>query len=762
MPDNRFDNCDTEPINLIGSIQPHGCLIVVDEASLRTVFASQNTEAYLGVRHDDLLGRSLKQIIGESNCLALFRLPLDPLTPDLLRPWFVDVQAKDGTSRSLECLPHRRGGQLILEFVRRESEPATVWEEEVLRQRIISDLIKPNVLEELAHISAEIIRSVTGFDRVMIYRFADDKHGEVIAESTVRDDSFLGLHYPASDIPDPARRHFVLNVMRSIPDIGATPVPIVGETGTVPDASAGEPLDLTYSKLRAVAPVHVEYLNNMGVGASLSISLITNQELWGLIACHHYGKRHVRWSRLRFVELLGGTISALLQSIENTNQLRQSINAEKVAFTIEQTGRADGGLSDVVADHAGDLMDLLHAQGMVLTLGGRTTEYGTVPVPECDFANLRKAAVEGIATTSQLSAMIEMTEPQQAVAAGAAFLELSDDGADFLVFLREHFEETIKWAGKPEKIERTSKDGTVRLSPRGSFALWREERRGKSKPFDALDHEALRIVRRALFALNSLARERDAVAAQKRTEAEKARLRHALLDAARTSSMGELASAIAHELNQPLAAVSNYINACRQELRNCDVVLPENAAALFEDAVAESARAGDLVRRLRDFIARGDLVADHIDLNETIRHGIDLARDGHASADFELRFRLQPDLPKVWADPVQIAQVVLNLAKNSIAAMEGMPVRVLTVTSRGCNGYLEVSVSDTGRGVPVALKKTMFEPFHASTTSGMGIGLSLCRSIIEAHSGRIEARPASQGAELAFTLPTSGVGASDG
>ena len=190
-----------------------------------------------------------------------------------------------------------------------------------------------------------MIRDVTGFDRVMIYKFAEDKHDEVIAESTNRPDSFLGLHYPASDIPDPARRHFTLNVIRTIPDINGARIPIVSRSGEVASETSSRPLDLTYSKLRAVAQVHVEYLNNMGVGASLSISLVTNNELWGLVACHHYGRRLVSSSRLRFAELLASTTSALLQSIENTNQLKKCITAEKTAFQIEQHARSGAALS---------------------------------------------------------------------------------------------------------------------------------------------------------------------------------------------------------------------------------------------------------------------------------------------------------------------------------------------------------------------------------------------------------------------------------
>ena len=127
------------------------------------------------------------------------------------------------------------------------------------------------VVEDLADIAAGFVREVTGFDRVMVYRFAEDKHGQVIAESTSRPDSFMDMHYPSSDIPEPARRHFMLNLIRSISDINAEPVPVLAQGGDVAGPNSDNPLDLTYSKLRGVAPVHVEYLSNMGVGASMSI-----------------------------------------------------------------------------------------------------------------------------------------------------------------------------------------------------------------------------------------------------------------------------------------------------------------------------------------------------------------------------------------------------------------------------------------------------------------------------------------------------------
>ncbi len=749
----NLETCDREPIHLIGEVQPHGALIAVDENSLVVEYVSDNSAAFIGYGPDAVIGQQLASLIGSENAGQLADFPLEPSTPELLKPWFITFDGPDETSINAECMAHRNKGFIILEFLQPENAPAPVWEDELLRQGIISELIKPGALKELAEASAGFIRDVTGFDRVMIYKFAEDKHGEVIAESTNRPDSFLGLHYPASDIPDPARRHFTLNVMRSIPDINGKRIPIYGRTGDIANAESAQPLDLTYSKLRAVAPVHVEYLNNMGVGASLSISLITNNELWGLVACHHYDKRVVSSSRLRFAELLGGTTSALLQSIENTSQLRKSIQAEKTAFHIEQQVRSGRALLELVEDQAATMMELIDAQGLLLVLGDDRVQIGQVPQGPLDMTGLRKLLADGIATTQSLSSVIEMDRDQMALAAGAALLDLSDDGRDYLILFRSNFHQTIRWAGKPEKIETTGEDGITRLSPRGSFALWQEERRDQSQPFDATDRDALRILRRALFALNSVERERIALEAQKAAEGEEIRLRHALLDAARANSLGELASAIAHELNQPLSAIANYVSACRQEFRNANVALPKNAANLMDEAVTETVRAGDLVRRVRDFISRGDLNADYIDLNSAIRQGVELALVSCRLPRLEVNLLLDDDIPSILADPVQIGQVILNLARNSFSAMEGSDIQKLTVEVSMDTDYVQVTVADTGPGIPADVQKYIFEPFHASTTKGMGIGLSLCRSIVEAHAGRIWAQPSTTGAALAFQLP---------
>lgn len=749
-----LETCDNEQIHLIGAVQPHGALIAVSETTLTIDFASVNTHEHIGVGHQDLLGQSLSSLVGDEIAAALCDLPTDRRTPELLRPWFIDVFARDGAAKAVECLPHRNGGHIILEFFSAEPSHAPFWEEEVLRQRIIAELVKPDVLLELADACARIIRDITGFDRVMIYRFAEDKHGEVIAESTNRPDSFLGLHYPASDIPNPARRHFTLNVMRSIPDINGEHIPIVSRAGAGVDETAEQPLDLTFSKLRAVAKVHVEYLNNMGVGGSLSISLITNNQLWGLVACHHYGTRLVSSSRLRFAELLGATTSALLQSIENTSQLQRSIAAEKAAYLIEQEARHGAALTDLVVAHADRMMGLFDAHGMIFVRQDEVITAGAAPARRLDFGDMLAQLDDGVTTTANLASILDLSGAEVDVAAGAALMDLSEDGRDYLVFLRNEFEQTISWAGKPSKVTSETDDGVVRLSPRGSFALWREERRGQSRPFDALDRDALRILRRALFALNSIESEQAALEAQKKAEEEERRLRHSLLEATRASSMGELASAISHELNQPLSAVANYVNACRQELLNAGLDVPAVVQSHIEKAVTETIRASDLVKRVRNFISQGDLKTELMDLNEAVKRGVDLARVGREDdRDLEVTLNLDPELPMILADKVQLAQVVLNLVRNSLTAMSGQETQRLTVDVTHAAQVVQVAVRDNGPGIAPEHRETLFEPFHASTTQGMGIGLSLCRSILEAHSGKVWLDEADDGAVLMFQLP---------
>lgn len=738
-----LSSCDREPIHLIGAIQPHGALIASQSGLIRQV--SQNCGALLGKRADRLIGTPLCDLLAPGTLADLSGgEETDPALPDPIR---LGLRSPRG-GRGVDCLCHRSRDWLVLELLEPCDEPGGSGEEASFRHRIIAELVRHRTLPDLARAAATVIREVTGFDRVMVYRFDDDQHGEVIAEDTDLPDSYLGLHYPASDIPEPARRHFLLNAVRAIPNATAAPVPLVAAQG------AG-PADLTRSLLRAVAPVHLEYMRNMGVRASLSLSLIIEGRLWGLIACHHRAPRALPLGRLQLAGLLGATISALVEGVEARARLRRQMAAEKLAMRMEQAGQGGAPLAKVVQAHGAAIMRLTGTQGLLLRQAGRSLALGTVPEPPLDWVSWRGALHDGIALTDRLSAVLPMDTTQRQVAAGAASLDLSEDGRDCLVLLREPWEHTIRWGGRPDKVDLRDGDGAMRIGPRRSFEVWREERVGRSRSFGPGDREALRIMRRALVAVASARREQEAVLARRLAEAHEHRLRLELTHSARQGAMRELAGALAHELAQPLAAVGNYVGAIREHLRR-QGNLQAPVEALADGATGEVARAADLVRRLRDFVVAGALEPEPTDLNAVIAQSVELALlagDGPRPA---VSLRLANDMPDVFADPVQIGQVVLNLVRNAVQAMRAAPVRELIVQTR-CEGrQAVVTVSDTGPGIDPELRGALFEPKRGGLGDGMGIGLSLCRSIVEAHGGTMSETAPPAGAEFVLTLPIDG------
>ena len=282
--------CDREPIHIPGAVQPHGVLLAVDDDGVITT-VSANSADLLGPEPDEVLGRSLGDVLGEEVAYLAAVTPSTARDQDLFtarlpadRPGLTGRLA----GRRVDVRTHTNDGRLIVEL--EDLDPGAVAGMSLrAARRAIGRLATCVGVDDLAAQLAREIQGLLGFDRVMVYRFDEEWNGEVIAEERRPDlNPFLGLHYPATDIPAQARRLYTVNWTRLIPDIGYRPVPLV----PVVEPGRGAPLDLSFSSLRSVSPIHIEYLGNMGVTASMSVSIVVEEKLWGLVACHHYSRPH--------------------------------------------------------------------------------------------------------------------------------------------------------------------------------------------------------------------------------------------------------------------------------------------------------------------------------------------------------------------------------------------------------------------------------------------------------------------------------------
>ena len=279
-------NCDREPIHIPGKIQSHGFLIVIDSGNFIR-FYSENIKDYIPEIPQDLLGKhinSIEPLIGKNE-------PHDFINQlikfgknngfEQTNPFNTDIQGKP-----FHLIISTSADYYMLEFEPAKSDSHSDIQKMIGRS--ISEMLADKNLQSLLNNSALQVKTVIGYDRVMIYRFAEDGHGEVVAESKNPElQSWMGLHYPASDIPKQARELYKRNLTRLIANVHTEP------TGVLTAADNVLPLDMTNSQLRAVSPVHIQYLKNMGVDSSFSISLMYKQELWGLIACHNYTPRYI-------------------------------------------------------------------------------------------------------------------------------------------------------------------------------------------------------------------------------------------------------------------------------------------------------------------------------------------------------------------------------------------------------------------------------------------------------------------------------------
>ncbi|GAA4747563.1 hypothetical protein GCM10023350_35550 [Nocardioides endophyticus] len=484
--------CDREPIHIPGAIQPHGVLLALDEHS-QAVMVSANVDGMLGVAAEDAIGRTLGELVG----------------PDLATAVAGGAETAVLGKVEVEIRQHRSGDRLIVEI-----EPVSTTGQTRLTYRSTRGAMArlaqaPSVGDLAAQLAAEV-RALLGFDRVMVYRFDEEWNGEVIAEERREDlNSFLGLHYPATDIPAQARRLYTVNWTRLIADIEYVPVPL----HPVLDPGTAAPLDLSHATLRSVSPIHIEYLSHMGVTASMSISLVVDGQLWGLVACHHYSGPHRPSHDARSAaEFLGQVASQLAGDRERADSRERTLAAQTVLgrMVARTSSRPESPLVTVMDDP--ELLSLVHATGAVLSYNGELTVRGDVDLDPDQLRAISSALEDGSNYATATDRIAELVPELGDVSSIAGVLRVGSASDRWLLWFRPEQERVVDWGGDPTNKELAAAEGPhVRLSPRRSFDKWRQVVRGRSTPWAPWKLEVADALGKHLIGL-LLSRSRDQIA----------------------------------------------------------------------------------------------------------------------------------------------------------------------------------------------------------------------------------------------------------
>ncbi|MFD1704278.1 HWE histidine kinase domain-containing protein [Methylopila henanensis] len=481
-------NCDREPIHTPGSIQPHGCMIVCNPSASRVLRHSANAPEMLGAS-GDLNGRELADVIGAA--AAHFVRNALTLASDASRPALAFAVEVGG--RMFDMAVHAHAASAIIEF-----EPASVEARQPLdlARMLIGRIRGLDDVGRLVPDAARLVKAVTGYDRVMVYHLERDGSGRVVAEAKRPDlESFFGQYFPASDIPQQARALYLRNTIRVISDASGERVPLAPAI----DAS-GEPLDLSFAHLRSVSPIHCEYLRNMGVAASMSISVVVGGELWGLIACHHYSPRVLPMAERSAAEMFGEFFSLHLEALKQRGKLDAATKARAALDGVLRLASHHADLGEALRESLDDIRQLMPCDGVGLWLGGAWLSIGAAP--PATFAPQLAQFVGGVAegrvfATHALGQLLPQAEEVCPSVVGMLAVPLSQRPRDYLFFFRKEIVQTLDWAGNPEKVYGTGPLGD-RLTPRKSFAIWKETVRGQSRPWSDDDREIAEAARSAL------------------------------------------------------------------------------------------------------------------------------------------------------------------------------------------------------------------------------------------------------------------------
>ena len=709
-------SCADEPIHIPGSIQPHGALLFFQEDG-RLDGWSANAPALLGIALQ--LGSAYTALFLPQAAIEAVADCIAAKDDEDAAPLAAGLTIGNA---DYDCVVHAHHGRIVAEFELRETSSEEVSRFAIKAHGLIDRLRRQKTIDALLSSAVQQVREFTGFDRVMAYRFRADDSGDVVAESR-RDDlvPYLGQRYPAGDIPAQARRLYTLNTLRVIADMDYNAVPMYGAPGAAP-------LDMSFAVLRSVSPVHVEYLKNMHVRASMSVSIVINGRLWGLIACHHMSPKLVPYAVRMAADVLAQVMASTIHSIEARQDATLAEQSARVRTAIIESLLLDDDPLDALGQHAGALMAASESQAMIATQHGKLVRHGDLP------EDLARAIVESLPENEHDLVVREMVADwppalHDRLGKWVGMLALPFDplGQGWCVMLRVEQIDTVAWGGRPDKIAALGPLGE-RLTPRGSFDAWHETVRGCAHQWEP------NVLANARLTLAELMRAVNAHRSQ--TEATRA----------------QLLAMLGHDLRDPL----HSINMAGMVLERTGSTGSANQPTLAKRIQSSTNRMQRMISQVLDMsrIDRGmglGVTLEPVDLKALLVDLMDEARLAYPSIPLDL---VCDDAATVNADSGRLAQVLSNLLSN--ARHHGEPGKPVTVCLKARDGEASIAVTNAGEPIAPDTVATLFNPFKRASLNnprnrtGMGLGLYIAQQIVREHQGELAYRH--EDGQVVFTL----------
>jgi light-regulated signal transduction histidine kinase (bacteriophytochrome) len=757
-----LEACASERIHQIGHVQPHGGLLAFSaDAQHQIHHASQNIVDFVGKNLDEVLSQPLSSLFQVSELKQIDALITilenQPTASGVL------VRTLDGASVELMLHAYRSDGMIVLEMERHEGPQQESRLADLLLQTQQTMLRTDAYFETVSYFEllVQLVRSLTGYDSVMVYRFDAHWNGEVIAQGRIdAAPSYLGMHFPASDIPEQARRLYTTNLVRVVANVDAVPVPIVPEISP----ASGQALDLTYSAIRSLSPIHIEYLRNIGVHASMVISLIQNGRLWGLVACHHLGPKPASMGLREAGVFLSRLVSTRLSTIEAMEQRALTDRANLITGDLLRQLPLSS-VTDILLNLMPDLQALINASGMVVVVDGDIHVCGETPA----LAQIRQL-LAWLATNPKsgviFSDFLGNDCPELAAyadtMAGILATPPTPDMRNIIIWLRKEKPRTINWAGKYEEGFVQNDAGNYRLTPRKSFELWSESWSGRSSPWVPVELGVATML--ALAIPESLSQKRrleEAQILQRRTEAELRMHRDHLeelvqertlalsiaKEAAESANRAKTAflSTVSHELRTPMNGIMGLTS----------IVLRRTEDPKLLDYMGKIEQSSKrLLSIINEMIDISEIESERLTLNQvefSLGDVMDRVRSLVAPSALKKNLELNIETGdgfsacSLYGDADRLGQILLNLVENAI---KFTPAGSVTVRGRvepenASHRVVRFEVQDSGIGIRKDACTRLFYAFEQADNSanrqfgGAGLGLAICKRLVKMMDGEI-------------------------